>query len=139
MTDKKLMGTAFVADKSGMSERPKRAHAPAGEREQRVHMRLAIRVVASRDSGGKEILGWVRNLSPSGMFIRAADRFPVETRCAFQLISHEEDHPCAFSVHGWIVYHAQDGMGVQFDAVSTETGRAIQALMDGHAAGAPVA
>ncbi|MDH5527799.1 MAG: PilZ domain-containing protein [Nitrospirota bacterium] len=122
-----------------MTERPVRPHAPEGAREHRVDMRLAIRVVASRDSGGKDILGWVRNLSTSGMFIRTADRFPAETRCSFELVSQEADHPCAFSVRGWVVYHARDGMGIQFEPPAGDTRAAILSLMDGHAAGTRVA
>ncbi|MDH4230317.1 MAG: PilZ domain-containing protein [Nitrospirota bacterium] len=121
-----------------MSFRPEKPVAPPGLRAPRVDVRLSIRVVACRATGGREILGWVRNISPGGMFIRSADRFPTDTHCRFELISQEGDTPHSATVEGWVAYHAMDGMGIQFRDPDAAAMQVITTLMEGHAAGIPV-
>lgn len=80
----------------------------------RVTIRVAMRPVAG-SGGGREVYGWVQNMSPGGMYVRCAELLPPDTYCDIRLIWRKGEVFQAVFFKGWTVHGAEGGMGVQFD------------------------
>jgi len=78
----------------------------------RVTIRVAMRPLGN---GGREVYGWVQNMSPGGMFVRCPDTLPPDTYCDIRLIWRDDQVFQAAFIKGWTVYGSEGGMGIQFD------------------------
>lgn len=83
----------------------------------RVTIRVAMRPLGG---GGREVYGWVQNMSPGGMFVRCAETLPPDSYCDIRLIWRYDQVFQAAFVKGWTVYGAEGGMGIQFDPADHE-------------------
>lgn len=111
------------AEKKGMRPRPVREITVPSTRELRVNVHERVGAAMASLGEPAAVFAKVRTLNTKGMSVRCDHRFPLETECRFRLMS-EEGKPFA-TVVGWIVYHDDQGMAVQFDDLEPPTHNAI--------------
>jgi len=120
---------------ASLPPRPRVPTAPRDGRPKRVDVRVAIRAVLRPLAGGvdagPEIYGWVGNLSPGGVSIRAAEPLHPETPCEVRLVWKDEGVFRAVFLKGWVVYATESAMGLQFSEVSQEL-KAVLHSLDHH-------
>jgi hypothetical protein len=112
--------------------RPRPDAAPMDGRSRRVDVRVAVRAVlrplANGADAGPEIYGWVGNLSTGGAWVRAVEPLPPETFCEVRLVWKDGGVFRAVFLKGWVVYGSAAGMGLQFEAVSSELKEVLHRL-----------
>ena len=97
----------------------------------RVAIRAVLRPLAGGVEAGPEIYGWVGNLSPGGVSIRAAEPLHPDTPCEVRLVWKDEGVFRAVFLKGWVVYATESAMGLQFSEVSQEL-KAVLHSLDHH-------
>jgi acylphosphatase len=108
--------------------RPRKPQTTPTSREARRDVRVSIRTVLRAVSDRHEIYGWVRNLSPGGMYVCAAESLPPDTECHVRLAWKDGPVFRAAFLKGWVVYAAGGGVGVQFEAPTEEVREVLDTL-----------
>jgi acylphosphatase len=115
-------------DPNPMRPRPRKPATTPASREGRVDVRVSIRSVLRAVSGHHEIYGWVRNLSPGGMYVCATESLPPDTECHVRLAWKDGPVFRAAFLKGWVVYANGGGVGVQFEAPTEEIREVLNGL-----------
>lgn len=119
-----------------MRPRPRKPEATPDTREARTDVRVSIRAVLLATAGGHEVYGWVRNLSPGGMYVCSAEAMPTDTECHVRLAWKDGTVFRAAFLKGWVAYAAPGGVGVQFEAPTDEIRLVLNRLDHRHASAA---
>lgn len=59
--------------------------------------------------------GWIRTLGTGGMRVEVESRIPVDTEVRIDFMGRLGEQVQKFSFLGWVVYHDQGGVALQFD------------------------
>ncbi|MDH5526057.1 MAG: PilZ domain-containing protein [Nitrospirota bacterium] len=89
----------------------------------------AIRADVRSEDGRWAMHGWVRNLSPGGMYIESGQPIPHEAEVTVEMLARMGDQTVRMTLCGWVAHHDSRGMGIQLDPESIADPARIEALV----------
>lgn len=116
-----------------MGTRPRKPVTTPETRDQRisirVHVETYIRAAVVHAASGRKVHGWVRNLSPGGLFVACRDRFDPEEAVTVEALARGDGSVLHLRADGWVAFASEEGMGIQFGHLSPEMARRVADLI----------
>jgi len=117
-----------------MGNRPRKPVTTPDTRERRVDVRASvdtyIRAAVTHEDSARKVHGWVRNLSPGGMFVETPDPLPEDARVTVDALARTDGEVVHLKIAGWVAYAGPRGLGLQFDALDDEMARRLAVLLE---------
>jgi hypothetical protein len=89
-------------------------------KERRLCSRVLLELKAAFRTDNETVVGRVRNISLTGMFLECGERPAVGTRGAIELILFGDSSEMTVRLSGDVVRHDDEGLGIQFHVEGIE-------------------
>lgn len=91
---------------------------------------MAIRVTVTSLATHRNTYGWVRNINAGGMYVVCPQGFPAETEVLIRGFVREGQSLLRLRMNGWVARVDPDGMGLQFDRLTSDMAAAITRIVE---------